>query len=109
MKDVFAIEKEAKTEWKGISARFAQNEKAEEDEKKKAEEEEEKVRVRREEHVKAYHRFIGETYVRKMKCCLAQLETAAGEIEIMKRELKMAWEDLSKMSVKELDEMEERY
>ena len=106
VKEVFAIEKEAKMEWKGISASFAQKSGEKVEEEKKAEEE--KVRLR-EEHVKAYHRFIEETYVKKMKSCLGQLEAAKGEIETMKRELRTAWEELSKMTVKELDEMEERY
>ena len=108
VKEVFAIEKEAKTEWKSISSRFAQmaDENAKDEDERKAEEEKAKLR---EEHVKAYRRFIGETYVKKMRSCLGQLEAAASEIETMKQELRTAWKDLSQMTVKELDEMEERY
>ena len=106
MKEVFAIEKEAKMEWKSISTNFVQKSNEKPEDEKAAEEE--KVRLR-EEHVKAYHRFIEETYVKKMKSCLGGLEAAAGEIETMKRGLKTVWEGLSKMTVKELDEMEERY
>ena len=109
MKEIFAIEKEAKTEWKSISSRFTPKGG---DEKAVEEEGEDAKNAKEEEHVNAYRRFIGGTYVNKMKSCLGGLEAeaaAAGEIETMKRGLRMVWKDLGKMSVQELDEMEERY
>lgn len=44
-----------------------------------------------------------------MKSCLGGLQAAGSEIEVMKRELRMGWEELGKMNVQELEEMEETY
>lgn len=93
-KDALAIEKEGRKEWKDTTSRF-----------KEKDEEAKMV----EERTKAYRTFVHETYAKKMKAKLGELEEAASEVDTLKQQLKAEWEDLSKLTEAELDEMEEKY
>ena len=93
-KDVLAIEKEGRKEWKDTISGF-----------KEKDEEAKMV----EERTKAYRIFVDETYAKKMKGKLGKMEEVAGEIDTLKQQLKTEWEGLRKLTKEELDEIEETY
>lgn len=114
-KGVCRIEKEGRLEWKESASKFREKYEQKKGEKhdnlgKEGEEEvEEQLAKLMEEHNKAYRHHIKATYGKKMKAKLGQLEAAAGEVDTLKGQLRTSWEELSRLTEKELDDVDEGY
>ena len=109
-KDILAIQQEGRSEWQETASKLEEKynpKKSQQyDEPKEEGIPEEELVKWREERSKAYRHHIDVTYVKKMKAKLGHLEAATGEVDTLKGQLKTSWEELSRLSKKELDEMQ---
>ena len=92
--DIAAIEKKATSGWKDRTAKFQ----GKGDDPRS-----------REEHARAYQQYVDETYGGKIMDALGRMMNMVGEIEVLKKELKSTWKRMSRMSEKELEEIEGGY